>query len=287
MRKICTICFLFSIVYHNGFSQGYFPLQAGNQWDFGDIFFPTIGYQYLFSIKVLGDTLMSNSKTYAIVLDPYHNSGDYISYKRQEGNILYDYTPTSDVIEHDFTYKNGDTTARYPTGNDTIITVVSVGFGEQFGRNLKFWNYEKKAIHNIGYEHRWWTITDSLGYTFFGVMGNYSYCMGIKIDGQIYGTITQVSVEKEQLPNQYQLFQNYPNPFNPTTTFSFALPTESFVSLKVFDIMGREVAIIVSEELSAGTYSRQWNAANLSSGIYFYRLHTGAFIETKKLILLK
>jgi hypothetical protein len=285
MRKIYTICFLFSIVYHIGFSQGYFPLQAGNQWDFGDIITP--GYQYLFSIKVLGDTIMSNSKTYAIVLDPYHNSGDNNSYKRQEGSILYDYTPTGDIIEHDFTYKNGDTTARYPTGNDTIITIVSVGFGEQFGRNLKFWNYEKKAIHNIGYEHRWWTITDSLGYTFFGVMGNYSYCMGIKIDGQIYGTITQVSVEKEQLPNQYQLFQNYPNPFNPATKIEFETPITSFITLKIFDFLGRELTTLVSEELEAGHHSRIWNASNYSSGVYFYSLQSGKYSQTKKLILQK
>jgi hypothetical protein len=59
------------------------------------------------------------------------------------------------------------------------------------------------------------------------------------------------------------------------------------VSLKVFDLIGREVAIIVSEEMSAGSYSRQWNAANMSSGIYFYRLQAGSFTETKKLILLK
>ena len=285
MRKICTIIFIFSIAYHNGFSQGYFPLQAGNQWDFGDIITP--GYQYLFSIKVLGDTLMSNSKTYAIVFDPYHNSGDHISYKRQEGSILYDYTPTGDIIEHDFTYKNGDTTARYPTGNDTIITVVFVGFGEQFGRNLKFWNYEKKTIHNIGYEHRWWTITDSLGYTFFGVMGNYSYCMGIKIDGQIYGTITQVSVEKEQLPNQYHLFQNYPNPFNPATKIEFETPITSFITLKIFDFLGRELTTLVSEELEAGHHSRIWNASNYSSGVYFYSLQSGKYSQTKKLILQK
>ena len=85
----------------------------------------------------------------------------------------------------------------------------------------------------------------------------------------------------------FNLSQNYPNPFNPSTSISFILPSRSFVSLKVFDLIGREVAIIVSEEMSAGSYSRQWNAANMSSGIYFYRLQAGSFTETKKLILLK
>jgi hypothetical protein len=85
----------------------------------------------------------------------------------------------------------------------------------------------------------------------------------------------------------YSLGQNYPNPFNPATTISFSVPTQSFVSLKVFDSLGREQSVLLSEKLSAGTYTRQWNAADLSSGVYFYRLEAGSFIETKKLILLK
>jgi hypothetical protein len=93
----------------------------------------------------------------------------------------------------------------------------------------------------------------------------------------------------------FYLEQNYPNPFNPSTAISFGLPSQSFVSLKVFDALGREVATIISEELSAGYYSRQWNAANMASGIYFYRLQArqisggqvGVFTETKKLILLR
>ena len=103
----------------------------------------------------------------------------------------------------------------------------------------------------------------------------------------------------------YALYQNYPNPFNPATTIYFALPSQSFVSLKVYNILGREVATIVSEEMSAGTYTQQWNAGDLSSGVYFYRLsavpsvrrdlvpsgtrdgQAGSFTETKKLILLR
>jgi len=85
----------------------------------------------------------------------------------------------------------------------------------------------------------------------------------------------------------FKLFQNYPNPFNPSTTISFNLPLRSHVTLKIFDLIGREVATIVSEELQAGNHSQQWNAANMPSGIYFYRLQAGLFTETKKLILLK
>jgi photosystem II stability/assembly factor-like uncharacterized protein len=89
------------------------------------------------------------------------------------------------------------------------------------------------------------------------------------------------------IPTAFELKQNYPNPFNPSTTLAFSLPSKSFVSLKVFDALGREVAILVSEELPAGTYVRQWSATGLPSGAYFYRLQAGEFIETKKLILVR
>jgi hypothetical protein len=88
-------------------------------------------------------------------------------------------------------------------------------------------------------------------------------------------------------PREFALCQNYPNPFNPATTISFSLPGKSFVSLKVFDALGREVAVLLADELSAGTYSRQWNAAGLASGVYFYRLQAGDFLSTKRTLLIK
>lgn len=100
-------------------------------------------------------------------------------------------------------------------------------------------------------------------------------------------TITDVRNKRNAVPDAFQLFQNYPNPFNPSTTISFSLPSKSFVTLKIFDLLGREVATIVSDEMSAGSYSKQWNAGNMSSGVYLYRLRAVNFTETKKLVLLK
>ena len=99
--------------------------------------------------------------------------------------------------------------------------------------------------------------------------------------------ITSVEQTVTQLPMRFVLYQNYPNPFNPGTTISFNLLSKSYVSLKVFDVLGREVATIVSEEMPTGSYSRKWNASNMSSGIYFYHLQAGSFTETKKLVLLR
>jgi photosystem II stability/assembly factor-like uncharacterized protein len=98
-----------------------------------------------------------------------------------------------------------------------------------------------------------------------------------------------VSVEKENdlTPTSYQLQQNYPNPFNPSTTITFSIPEASFVSLKVFNSLGQEIETLVTKELSAGNYKYDWNAESLTSGIYFYKLQSGSFVETKKMILLK
>lgn len=83
------------------------------------------------------------------------------------------------------------------------------------------------------------------------------------------------------------LEQNQPNPFNETTRISFRILSKSFVSLKVFDAFGREEAVILSQELSPGTYSHPWSAFGLPDGVYFYRLQVGTLSETKKLLLVK
>lgn len=90
-----------------------------------------------------------------------------------------------------------------------------------------------------------------------------------------------------EIPEGFSLSQNYPNPFNPTTNIEFSLPEKSFVKLKVFDITGKEVAELVNESLSAGTFRYDFNAGELSSGLYFYMLETEKFSETKRMILLK
>ena len=99
--------------------------------------------------------------------------------------------------------------------------------------------------------------------------------------------ITDVEKPSADLPRHFALDQNYPNPFNPSTHITFNLPSRSMVSLKIFDALGREVSMLVAGELTAGTHTRQWNAAGLPSGVYFYRMHAGSFTQTKKLILLR
>ena len=100
--------------------------------------------------------------------------------------------------------------------------------------------------------------------------------------------ITGVKDKQNNLPTSFSLQQNYPNPFNPTTTIKYSIPQQSFVSILVYDLLGREVADLVNEEKSAGNYSVQFNSSSrFSSGVYFYRMQAGSFTETKKLIMMK
>jgi len=87
--------------------------------------------------------------------------------------------------------------------------------------------------------------------------------------------------------SEYALMQNYPNPFNPITTIKYGIPERSFVELKVYDILGNEISSLVNQELNAGYYELNFNAASLSSGVYFYQLKAGSYIQTKKMLLLK
>jgi hypothetical protein len=99
--------------------------------------------------------------------------------------------------------------------------------------------------------------------------------------------ITDVQPFSFVLPSEYSLSQNYPNPFNPSTTISYQLPAQSHITLKVFDVLGREVATLVNGVEEPGYKSVTFDAGKLSSGIYFYRLQAGNHVETKKLLLLR
>jgi hypothetical protein len=99
-------------------------------------------------------------------------------------------------------------------------------------------------------------------------------------------TITDV-VEYGVKPTQYELLQNYPNPFNPTTTFSFAIPEPSFVDLRVYNLLGQEVARVVGSEFRPGIHEATWDASGLASGVYSYRLTVGSIVLTKKLMYVK
>ena len=112
-------------------------------------------------------------------------------------------------------------------------------------------------------------------------------------DGSIDDTLhlenqyTDVEEYRTIIPKEYKLNQNYPNPFNPNTTIKYSIPQQGYVTLKVFDLLGREVSALVNREQPAGNYEVEFDASSLTSGVYFYRIQAGQFVESKKMILLK
>jgi ribosomal protein S17E len=107
-----------------------------------------------------------------------------------------------------------------------------------------------------------------------------------KVEIYQLGTITNID-DKIAEVSKFELFNNYPNPFNPSTVISFSIPQTELVSVKIFDIIGREITTLVNEEKPAGFYEVDFNAADLPSGVYMYRIQAGDYVETKKMLLLK
>lgn len=104
---------------------------------------------------------------------------------------------------------------------------------------------------------------------------------------KIFDPLTELYEKSDSLPVEFILYQNYPNPFNPSTTIYFSLPQYQFVTLKIYDILGREISTLINEEKQPGNYKETFDGSNLSSGVYYYQMKAGKFVETKKLILLK
>jgi hypothetical protein len=102
-----------------------------------------------------------------------------------------------------------------------------------------------------------------------------------------FSLVTNVNTNSNEVPSEYKLYQNFPNPFNPSTNIKFALTKSGLVKLEIFDALGKEMAVLVNEKLNAGTYSVDWNALQNPSGVYFYRIETDNYTNTKRMLLIK
>lgn len=213
---------------------------------------------------------------------------------------------------------NGDIYWQFQTSGPiqstaAVSTLRTVYFGNDAGQfyaldslgNIKWWYQDSAAIRSpILYDHGTVYVGTEAG-KILAFFDDEATTMNSKISFTrlpIWGTFqgnnartgvlhtqisTDISNDFSALPIKYSLHQNYPNPFNPNTTIRYDLPQESRVVLKVFNILGQEVVTVVDGVQQAGWYSVQWDAGNVASGLYFYQMQTGEFIEAKKLLLLK
>lgn len=177
--------------------------------------------------------------------------------------------------------------------NRVILNWITASETNNLGFDVeRLKNYKIERLQGwkkIGFVEGFGTTTEIRTYSFIDDkknVGSYSYRLKqIDFDGSFeYSPIVEVN---DLVPNDFHLAQNFPNPFNPTTHIELSTPNSGFVSLKVYDILGREVATLINEEKPSGSYKIEFNGTNFSSGIYFYELLSERFSLIKKMILLK
>ncbi len=139
------------------------------------------------------------------------------------------------------------------------------------------------------------TLTaENIPHTFNEYPGDHNNMISVRVQSRVLPfmknnleVVTDVESIVNEIPGDFSLSQNYPNPFNPTTTIKYQLPELSFVTLRIYDVLGNEITTLVNEEKPVGSYKVEFDANSLSSGIYIYRLQAGNFVETKKMVLMK
>ena len=284
-----------------------YPLAIGNKWVYdtwgwwwdGTIYHAYSGITYR---EVVGDTLMANGQSYFKLFDPTTYNFSSLLFERIDtaSGKVYRYNntlglPDNEYLIDDLFAEVADSIWSSRHMYQDYIPFICIGEG----------TFNKWGIQG---SRKIFTIYDLTGYTYSLAQGvgidsiyssfdfgeNFTAIKGCIINGVVYGDTTTVGVEDEENPiaNEFTLEQNYPNPFNPTTKIGFQISEFGFVSLKIYDVLGNEIATLVNEEKPAGEYeiafdSHSGEVRNLVSGIYFYQLRAGDFVQTKKMILLK
>lgn len=292
----------------------FYPLKVGNYWVYtiSSWSYPYY-YEEMFSREVVGVELQTNNKKYFKIRE-FYPSSPYVNYVYERidtssGKIFrFDSdcpNPDSEKVIEDFNAVPGDSLLlqRFTMCWDSVFSFYEIeDTASIFGANrkLKIFNYNwlqsfrYRLVKDIGI----YQIDE--GGCFYQASHFLNGCI---INGVLYGdtTLTDLDDEGNSIPKEYKLEQNYPNPFNPNTTIKYSIPTspinpspyqgegnrERLITLTVYDVLGRKVAILVNEEKPAGSYEVEFNASQLPSGVYFYRLKAGEYVETKKMLLIK
>lgn len=282
-----SLLFVILCLLGNVSAQNYLPLEIGNRWDFRNYYNNgnNVQEKEASTIIVKMDSTMPNGKTY-FFLD---GQGAYISgWVRTDTNWLFRYN-ASDSTEYpflNFDLQFGDTLR-----NEKIIGFITLARKD----TIRLFNkYSTRLVfdHQLGFDNimslsfsnKYGFLGES--YYYFGTI-DYSQLSGCIIGDSTYGTILSVGKSFSNDIRGYSLFQNYPNPFNPSTNISFSIPEGQLVELNIYDLLGRKLMSLLNEYRHSGKHDIKFNNSNLASGVYFYQLKAGKFIQTKKLIILK
>lgn len=279
-----------------------YPLAIGNKWIYDGYHFNNGNtYQNLYMMEVNGIYLQPNGKLYYI-WRTYTTGypGANIFYERIDSSTSKTYKydeslglPDDEYLIDDLLAEPGDTVLSYRfylPGSSFTIVIRDTLF-EKWGLTKT-----KRVFKEIGpgIPKPTYSLTQDIGLDSMFFDWDYNttdtYVLkGCVINGIVYGDTTTVGVEDEENPiaKEFRLEQNYPNPFNPTTTISFIISQSQDVELKLFDVLGNEIAVLIDEYQQAGEHKIEFNGSILTSGIYFYQLKVADFQQTKKLLLLK
>jgi len=278
----------------------YDPIQVGNKWVYNGkhSFTDTIDYSYMKVKEILKDTVCNNKQYKKIMYLSIYSDHNEIAYEYQRidtnTGLVYkfNFNLNNDYVVDDLNIVLNDTInySRYFTSFPvTVLKSIDVFTG--FNSNTPQRNCTSFGVGVAGISY---SLAKNFGLVYFRKViedaADFETIKGCYINGIVYGDTNRlvgVGNDASTLPLGYSLAQNYPNPFNPSTTIEYALPQSGKVTLRIYDLLGREVYQLVNEVKDAGKYKVQFNASGLSSGVYFYRLECGSFMQIKKLMILK
>ncbi len=292
---------IFILLYNSQFAQDslqealkYYPLHIGDYWEYHvtkTYDNPNNMEEWIGAKWITGDTILSNNKKYFIIESNRlgTENSDFI-----EKRLIRIDSTTDNVYE----YLGSDVMidSLLMRVNDTLyykmISVVDYYYKLVFGDSVETKLYKFYGVTNENI-----SLSYELAKGFGEIHRSYSYAPSYtiyleydltyaKIDGIEYGVKTDVKTNKK-MNEKFWLGQNYPNPFNPSTTINYSLKKPGFVQIKVYDVLGKEMATLVNGKKTAGNYSVMFNGNNLSSGVYFYVLDYGETKLLKKMMLLK
>lgn len=285
MRKIFFLCLIFTI---NLFPQ-HLPLKIGNQWHYIQGQGPMSPY-----VAFAVDTVRINNNLYYKIesIDANTDTLVGINYDRIEGDSTYFRLINGvDTLIFNFAWYDGQVIVSPCNFDSTCFCIQRI-----YRSPITIWGIQTES-YSIGSGIYCPLISPDTswvlgGYTYLRYFGCFDtkegFLIGAVINDTVYGNLHNITdVDNQEMFYEYSLFQNYPNPFNPITTISFTIPENQFVELKIYDVLGTEVAELVNEYKSAGKNTLVFDAGDLSSGIYFYKIKAGNFIKTKKLLLTK
>jgi hypothetical protein len=286
-RSIIIALFLISVLPNKVFpldtsSVKFMPLSVGNIWVYD---YSNQGmFQYSTVTRVTADTI-ANSKRYykltGVIFNGWYRCDTVTGNLMQLGNNGCHYDTQESLVDSlamQFGFYCGNVGRQ--DSNRVVLGVNVPTYHRQTGSGHSFF-YVKYAKYIGPYQ--------STSFLFNVPIHSYTL-RGARINGVLFGDtsgITGIPTVNSDIPVKYSLSQNYPNPFNPQTKIKFDVPQTSFTKLIIYDLLGREVTTLVSEELKAGTYQAEWDALSFSSGVYFYKIISGDYVETKKMVLLK